>query len=377
MRFIHTADWHLGRILEQFHLTDDQDYVLDQLIALAKDRKIDAFLISGDVYDRGIPPPEAVELLSKFVSRMTLDLKIPIILIAGNHDSRERLDFGAKILERSHLHMFGAGTPIVPYVELSDAHGPVRFYALPYAEPAEWRQVLSNNTIRDHKAGFEHYIAGIRAEHPKGLRSVILAHCFSIGGQESDSERPLMLGGGGQIESTLFDMFDYTALGHLHRPQQIGKAWYSGSLLKYSKSEVNHEKSVNVVDMDKTGACVVDRIKLEPRRDLRVIDGLFENLMFGEASDDYIHVVLRDAHPILDAANRLRSRYPLLLGLSRPEIQVAGTRLEASAMAKMSEDQLFEAFFTEMSGEKPNAELMQVFREAAGAVRSSMMENPS
>lgn len=377
MRFIHTSDWHLGRILEQFHLTDDQGYVLDQIVALAIDRKVDAFLISGDVYDRGVPPPEAVELLSKFVSRMTLDLKIPVILIAGNHDSRERLGFGAKILERSHLHMFGAGEPKVPYVDLADAHGPVRFYALPYAEPAEWRQVLFDETIRDHEAGFKRYISDVQAAHPKGLRSVILAHCFAVGGEESESERPLMLGGGGQIDSALFDSFDYAALGHLHRPQRVGKAWYSGSLLKYSKSEAGHEKSVNVVDMDKTGACVVERIKLVPRRNLRVIDGLFEDLMMGEASDDYVYVVLRDTHPILDAANRLRSLYPFLLGLSRPEIRTEGTRLEAATMAKMSEDQLFEAFFTQVSGEKPNAELMQVFREAAGAVRSSIAENPS
>lgn len=377
MRFIHTSDWHLGRILEQFHLTEDQEHVLEQLITLARNRKVDAFLISGDVYDRGIPPPEAVELLNNFVSRMTLDLKIPVILIAGNHDSRERLGFGAKLLERSHLHMFGAGAATVPYVDIPDEHGPVRFYALPYAEPAEWREVLADDSIRDHAAGYERYISGIRSTHPKNLRSVILAHCFAIGGEESESERPLMLGGGGQIDSTLFDTFNYAALGHLHRPQQVGKAWYSGSLLKYSKSEANHVKSVNVIDMDVAGGCMVEHVTLEPRRDLRIVDGLFEDLMLGEPSDDYIYVVLRDPNPILDAANRLRSRYPFLLGLSRPEIRVEGTRLEASVMAKMSEDQLFTAFFTDMSGEKPNEELMQVFREAAGAVRAAIAKNPS
>jgi exonuclease SbcD len=377
MRFLHTSDWHLGRILEQHHLTDDQHHVLDQLVALAKDRKVDAVLVSGDVYDRGVPPPEAVDLLNDVVSRLALDLRVPVIIIAGNHDSRQRLGFGAKILERGRLYMFGTAAPTAPFVDLTDAYGSVRFYALPYAEPAEWREALGDEAIRDHQAGFARYIKDVRTAHPKGLRSVLLAHCFAAGGRESESERPLMLGGGGQVDAALFDSFDYTALGHLHRPQRVGKAWYSGSLLKYSKSEADHDKSVNIVEMDAEGACQVERVRLAPKRDLRVVAGLFEDLMKGSPSQDYIHVVLRDTGPVLDSVNRLRQLYPNLISLERPEVKSSGSRLEAAAMARMSDDQLFAAFFEQTTGQKPNEGQMGVFRTAAEAARRAGDESPS
>ena len=377
MRFLHTSDWHLGHILEQKQLTDDQRHMLDQLVELVKERKLDAVLVSGDVYDRGVPPPEAVELLNDVVSRLALDLGVPVIIIAGNHDSRQRLGFGAKILERGRLHMFGAGAPAVPFVELNDAHGPVRFYALPYAEPAEWREVLGDEAVRDHQSGFARYITDVRAAHPKGLRSVLLAHCFATGGRESESERPLMLGGGGQVDAALFDSFNYTALGHLHRPQQVKKAWYSGSLLKYSKSEADHEKSVNIVEMDAAGACRVESVRLSPLHDLRVIEGSFEDLMKGTPSEDYIHAVLNNTEPVLDSWNRLLKVYPNLISLERPKIKAAGMRIEAAAMARMSDDQLFAAFYELTKSAKADEAMMRVFREAADAVRRDVAGEPS
>lgn len=371
MRFIHTSDWHLGRILDQFHLTEDQAYVLDQMTTLAKDEKAEAFLISGDIYDRAVPPPEAVELLSDFVSHVTLDLKIPIIVIAGNHDSRERLGFGAKILQRGQLYMFGPAMPQTPYIDLEDAHGTVRFYCLPYAEPAEWREVLGEGSIRDHNAGYQRYIRDIRAAHPKGMRSVLLTHCFVAGGEKTDSERPLMIGGGGVVDPGLFDSFDYSALGHLHRPQRISRAQYSGSILKYSASEAGHEKSVCVVEMNEAGACKVEARMFSPRRDLRVVEGLFDDISKGMPSEDYVHVILRDKQPILDAAGRLRRVYPNLLGVERPEERLGDGRTEATAMAKLSEDELFQVFFERVSGEKPEESIVQVFRDAVAAVRGS------
>lgn len=369
MRFIHTSDWHLGRILDQFHLTEDQAHVLDQLIALAKDEKADAFVISGDVYDRGVPPPEAVELLDRFVSRVAFDLKIPVIVIAGNHDSRERLGFGAKLLQAGRLHMFGTAAAQAPFVELEDVHGKVRFYCLPYAEPAEWREALGDDAIRDHEAGLRHYIRDIQASHPKAARSVLLSHCFAAGGEKSESERPLMVGGGGTVDAGLFDPFDYTALGHLHRPQQAGKARYSGSILKYSTSEAAHAKSVCVVDMDKKGACKTQTRALSPRRDLRVITGMFDEVRQGTPSDDYVHVILRDKQPVMDSAGRLRAVYPNLLGVERPEERAGTGKTAAAVMAKMSEDELFRVFFEQVSGEKPDEASVKVFQDAVAAVR--------
>ena len=369
MRFIHTSDWHLGRILDQFHLTEDQAHVLDQLATLAKDEKAEAFLISGDIYDRAVPPPEAVELLDDFVSRVTLDLKIPIIVIAGNHDSRERLGFGAKILQRGRLYMFGTALPKTPYVDLDDAHGKVRFYCLPYAEPAEWREVLSEETIRDHNAGYQRYVCDIQSAHPNGMRSVLLAHCFAAGAEKSDSERPLMIGGGGLVDSRLFDFFDYTALGHLHKPQRIGKARYPGSILKYSTSEAGHEKSICVVEMDKAGICKVDERKFFPRRDLRVVEGSFDDICKNSPSEDYVHVILRDKQPVLDAAGRLRRVYQNLLGVERPEECLGASRIKAAEMAKMNEDDLFQLFFERVSGEKPDDSIIRVFKDAVAIVR--------
>jgi exonuclease SbcD len=367
MRFIHTSDWHLGRLLEQHHLTDDQAQALDQLFLLAKDSESAAFLISGDIYDRGVPPPEAVELLSEFVSRLALDLRITVIMIAGNHDSRERLGFGALLLKRANVHVFGPPVGAVPFIDLEDANGPVRFYALPYAEPMEWREVLKDESVRDHQSGFIRLLGSASTGHPKALRSVLLAHCFAIGGRVSESERPLVVGGGGQVDAGLFDSYSYAALGHLHRPQRVKNAWYSGSLLKYSKSEADHQKSVFIIDMNAVGACSVERVPIAPRRDLRVVEGLFDELLKNDPSEDYIHIVLRDKGRVMLAAERLRTVFPNLIGLEYPEESVGVGR--AAALSGLTEDQLFEAFYKEVLGEAPEPTHLEAYREAVKAVR--------
>jgi exonuclease SbcD len=367
MRFIHTSDWHLGRLLEQHHLIDDQAHVLDQLFLLAKDSECTAFLISGDIYDRGVPSPEAVELLSDFVSRLALDLGITVIMIAGNHDSRERLGFGAPLLRRANVHVFGPPISAVPFVDLEDAHGHVRFYALPYAEPVEWREVLKDESVRDHQSGFIRLLGSASIGHPKALRSVLLAHCFARGGQVSESERPLVVGGGGQVDAALFDSYSYTALGHLHRPQRVKSAWYSGSLLKYSKSEADHQKSVFIIDMDAAGACSVEPVSIVPRRDLRVVEGLFDELLKNDLSEDYIHIVLLDKARVMLAAERLRTVFPNFIGLEHPEESVGVSR--AVTLSGLTEDQLFEAFYKEVLGEAPEPAHLEVYHEAVKTVR--------
>lgn len=367
MRLFHTSDWHLGRLLAQHHLTDDQAHVLDRLFLLAKDSKCEAFIISGDVYDRGVPPPEAVGLLSEFLSRLALDLRIPVLIIAGNHDSRERIGFGAPLLRRANLYVFGPPAEAVPFVDLQDAHGLVRFYAVPYAEPFEWREVLKDESVRDHQSGFARKLGDVVASHPEGLRSVLLAHCFAAGGEVSESERPIVVGGGGQVDAALFDSYNYAALGHLHRPQRVKNAWYSGSLLKYSKSEADHKKSICIIDMDAAGACSVERVPIVPWRDLRVVEGLFDELLKNDPSEDYIHIVLRDKARVMLAVERLRTVFPNLIGLEYPEESVGGGR--AAALSGLTEDQLFEAFYKEVLGEAPEPVHLEVYREAVKAVR--------
>lgn len=183
----------------------------------------------------------------------------------------------------------------------------------------------------------------------------------------SESERPLVVGGGGQVDAALFDSYSYTALGHLHRPQRVKSAWYSGSLLKYSKSEADHQKSVCVVDMDAAGACSVERVPVEPRRDLRIVEGLFDELLKGKPSEDYVHVVLRDKGRVMFAADRLRAVYPNFVSLELPEEGGGGGR--AAVLAGLTDEQLFEAFFKEVLGEAPEPAHLQVFREAVEAAR--------
>ena len=174
MRFIHTADWHLGRLFYGLHLTEDQAHVLDQLIDLAGSARPDVVLVSGDIYDRAVPPPDAVRLLDYVLSRFILDLRIPVIMIAGNHDSPDRLGFGSKVMAGEDLHIFGAPRPHAEYVVLADKAGPVRFYAIPYAEPTVVENMLTLEDGRDHQAVMTAYLNQVRAAHPERERSVLI-----------------------------------------------------------------------------------------------------------------------------------------------------------------------------------------------------------
>jgi DNA repair protein SbcD/Mre11 len=413
MRFIHTADWHLGRTFHNVSLVEDQAHVLDQVVALVKETKADALVVAGDVYDRAVPPTDAVRLLGDVLERVVVGLEVPVLMIAGNHDSPDRLEFGAPLLSSRGLHVRGTLAPDAGTVVLHDEHGPVDFFLLPYAEPPLVRDRLGNDGLRSHHEAMRALTARILGaptsgpeqhrsqQEPVGLlpgngpqhqpdapaptdprsnppRSVLLAHCFAAGGEASESERPLTVGGAGTVDPDCFRAFSYTALGHLHRPQAFGaRVRYSGSLLKYSFSEADHRKSVSVVELDASGNVTVEEIPLSPRRDVRIVEGFLKELL-GEASrepgakeegpagtperagagdsasrsspHDYLLVRLLDKEAILDPMGKLRQVFPNALHVERPglwstgEVQVAGReRLKASVM------DLFAAFFQEMT----------------------------
>jgi exonuclease SbcD len=195
MLILHTADWHLGRIFHGIHLTDDQAYLLAQLEQLIAERKPDVYVISGDIYDRSVPPSSAVELLSDHLTRIVRDLNVPAILIAGNHDSPERLHFGSRLFADNRLHIYGQTEERVRWVELEDKHGPVRFYPVPYADPAMVRYVLGDPSLEDHNGAMRALVDRIVALHPPDMRSVLITHAFAAGGMISESERPLSVGG--------------------------------------------------------------------------------------------------------------------------------------------------------------------------------------
>ncbi len=375
MRFIHTADWHLGRLMHGVHLTDDQAHILAQLVDMVDESRPDALLISGDIYDRAVPPPDAVALLDDFLSRVVLGLGTPVLLIAGNHDSARRLQFGSKMLAEQGLHVFGTLTRDISPVVLSDDAGPVRFYAVPFAEPALVRAEFSCESVHDHDAAWRVIREGMIASRPREARSVIVAHAFVTGAIESESERPLSVGGADMVDSSCFADFSYAALGHLHRPQSVvvDHVRYAGSLLKYSFSEVDHHKSVTLVEMDSQGKCRTEGISLTPQKDVRCISGhlkeLLEGPVSGESRHDYLSVTLLDTGPILDAMGRLREVYPNALHVERISL-APGTHRGEEAMdhRTLNDADLFAAFFSQVTGD----EISEAEAEAYAAVVDDM-----
>ncbi len=364
MRFIHTADWHLGRIFHGMHLTDDQGYILEQLELLLKDVRPDALVISGDIYDRSVPPPEAVELLGLHLERVTRDLKIPVIMIAGNHDGAERIDFCSGMMQSAGLHVRGIFRGDVSPVILTDEHGPVYFYPIPYADPERMKPALGAEDNISHNDGISICTEMIHASRPAGVRCVAVAHAFVNGGRTSESERPLSIGGAGAVSAAAFSGFSYTALGHLHAPQEINNAVrYSGSLMKYSISEADHNKSVTMVDIDRDGTVKSSEINLTPKRDLRIVTGTLKEILSGKDplnSEDYVAVRLTDRDAVYDAMNRLREVYPNIIHLERTGFSPADTENRAASRRGESDMERFTLFYTCVTGEDPGDRELEI-----------------
>lgn len=381
MKFIHTADWHLGRVYHGISLLDDQAYILEKFVALVRCEQPDVVLIAGDVYDRSVPPAEAVRLLDEILTRIVIDEKVPVILIAGNHDGPDRLGFGSRLLAEAGLTVRGVVTADVAPVVLADTHGEVAIYPLPYAEPATLRHALGDEEIHDHHAVLQRQLENIRCCHNPQHRSVVLAHAFVAGGAASDSERPLSVGGTGAVGADVFAGFNYVALGHLHRPQDItnGNIHYAGSLLKYSFAEADHGKSVSIVELDGDGKTQIRRIALAPRRDLRILNGTLESII-GAADkdpgrDDYILARLDDSGAILDAMNNLRSAYPNALSIERLQLAGNGHGLEAgNDHRKIDIIDLFQSFYREMSGTELASEATQMLQHEITAMNRAERE---
>lgn len=366
MRFLHTSDWHLGKTLCNANLLDDQAHALDQVAAMVKETRAEALVVAGDLYDRAVPPKEAVALLDDILDRIVRDLGVPVLIIAGNHDSPERLGFASGFLETQGLHVVGpleAANPVLI--------GSAAFHLLPYADPATARHALQQDDIRTHQDALAAQLARAHASHPKGRRFVAVAHAFVAGGEGSDSELGLAIGGTGEVDAALFKACDYAALGHLHRPQQAGYAHvrYAGSLLKYSASEAAHEKGLTLVELPDRGPARTEFLGLTPRRELRRLRGHFDDLLRGPQGnpDDYLFLDLLDEGPVLDAMARLRQIYPNILGIQPAPPGPAPTQDTLRAADRdLDPATLFEAFFRDTVGRNMDEEERALFREVAG-----------
>ncbi|WP_311650070.1 exonuclease SbcCD subunit D [Selenomonas artemidis] len=362
MRFIHTADWHLGKLFGQRHMTEDQAYVLDELIALCDDVRPDALVIAGDIYDRAIPPPEAVALFSETLAKLALR-GVKVLFIAGNHDSAVRLGFGAELLRASGVYLAGMVRAAEPPVVLSDDYGDIYFSLIPYGDPPHVKDAFALETMPSFDAALGVQIAAARAQIPVGARSVAVAHAFVIGGQTSESEHALSVGGSDQVGAENFTAYNYTALGHLHAPQRAGAEHirYSGSLLKYSFDEVRQKKGAELVEIDGAGAASHTFYPLTPRHDVRIVSGLMNELMADGFDplphDDYICVELLDSDAVLAAHEKLRHVYPNLFSITRPNVNMGRLSSNERIYERgKSELHLFAEFFADVTREKLSAE---------------------
>ncbi|MDX9732080.1 MAG: exonuclease SbcCD subunit D [Bdellovibrionales bacterium] len=320
IKFLHSSDWHLGKSLFAKSLLEDQDLALQELRALIEAERPDAVLLAGDLFDRSIPPEAAVKRLDLFLADTVLKLKTPVVLIPGNHDSNIRLGLHADLLRGAGLHVFSSPESILQPARFKTAS----VYGIPYLEPAEWALYFERqNQIRTHQEALEAIIEALKPlladDRAQGRRSVLVLHAYVTGGEPSESERPLSIGGSDLVHSELLRDFDYVALGHLHRPQTIGseRIRYSGSLFPYSQSEASQEKGVVRVTLDRPETDRFDFLPFQTCRKLRSVRGKFEDLLKSEPSDDYVIAMLTDAVMPFEAYRSLQRVFPSLLHVGR------------------------------------------------------------
>ncbi len=318
MRFMHLSDLHLGKRVFEFSMLDDQRYILEQILTLIDSTQLDAVVIAGDLYDKPVPPAEAVRLLDWFLTELAAR-GLPVLAISGNHDSADRVAFGARLLAGSRVYFSPAfeGAPVP--VTLEDSYGPVDFYLLPFLKPAIVRHVWPDEEIESYNDALGCVMRKTMPDPAR--RSVLIAHQFVAGGEQCESEEP-SVGGVDWVDAGLFSAFDYVALGHLHSPQQVGRPTmrYCGTPLKYSFSEVEQQKSATIVEMGKKGDINITTLPLTPLHDMRKLRGSYMELTSlknyeGTVVDDYLHITLTDETDVPDAMLRLRTIYPNVMRL--------------------------------------------------------------
>ena len=347
MRFLHTADWHLGRIFYGQYLTDDQAHVLEhQFFTILKEEKIDGILLAGDVFDRAVPPIEAIGLWDSIITRLAMDYKVPLFVVSGNHDGAERLEVGRSMLSESGIHIWGSPHHALQPFEFEGADGRVAICPMPFSEPRRIGDALGLNSseskpvdtdttddtlfsyvddkaqeavalnLHNYDQMYQAWSDYLYKQVPKQMRSIAISHAFVMGGEVGGSERTLSVGGSEQVSPHVFKNFHYTALGHLHGPQRMGADHirYSGSPLKYSFDEHAQKKSFTIIDMDTKGKVAISTIPVEAKRDVVILEGYFEDLLNNTAlqtkhKDDYVQARLLDTMPIMDGMAKLRQVY--------------------------------------------------------------------
>ena len=383
MRFLHTADWHLGRIFYGQYLTDDQAHVLEhQFFTILKEEKIDGILLAGDVFDRAVPPVEAIELWDSIITRLAMDYKVPLFVVSGNHDGAERLEVGRSMLSRSGIHIWGSPHHALQPFEFESSDGKVAICPMPFSEPRRIGDALglssSESTpvdtdmaddslfsyvddkeqetpelnLHNYDQMYQAWSDYLYQQVPKRMRSIAISHAFVMGGKVGGSERTLSVGGSEQVSPHVFKNFHYTALGHLHGSQRMGADHirYSGSPLKYSFDEQAQKKSFTIIDMDTKGKVDISTIPVEAKRDVVILEGYFEDLLNNKElqrkhKDDYVQARLLDTMPIMDGMAKLRQVYHRCMTIELAgRIATPVADMGDAVFKELNERQLFNQF---------------------------------
>ena len=396
MKIMHTSDWHIGKVVNEFSMIEDQKYMLNKIIDKIEQTNTEVLIIAGDIYDRSLPPTEAVELLNETLSTLVLDKKIKVVAISGNHDSGERLAFASTILEKQGLYIAGRDDELFKKVSIKSelSKDEVDFYLVPYKDPSLVRKILDNKEIKTHNDAMKETINEINKVKDNDNINILVGHGYVTGKLEeaiedivhkydiagletSESERPLSIGGTDLIDTNIFKDFDYVALGHLHGRQRVGSEniRYSGSLLKYSFSEENHKKGVVLLETLDNKISEINNIELKPLRDMRTVKGTMEEILEkgrleGSEREDYIQAIVTDEGELLNPMEKLRSVYKNTM-LKRSEVRESDREDGKSASEgykTKSELELFGEFYKEYGNFDYTSEKIEVIKDVIDEV---------
>ena len=368
MKLVHLSDLHLGKRVNEFSMLEDQEYILTKCLNVIDEEKPDAVILAGDLYDKSVPPAEAVTLFDSFLVRL-VQRRLQVFVISGNHDSAERTAFAGRLIDLSGVHLSPVYSGDVRAITLTDFYGPVHFYMLPFVKPVHVRRWFPDAEIASYTDAVRVAIENMHMDLYE--RNVLVTHQFVTGAVRSESE-DLSVGGADNVDASVFDGIDYVALGHIHGPQDIGspRIRYCGTLLKYSFSEAEHEKSVTVAELKEKGWLEVRTVPLIPRRDMREQRGSYMELTArsnykGTNTDDYLHITLTDEEDIPDVVTKLRVIYPNLMKLdydnrrTRSQTVVGG----AEDVEQKSPLELFAELYEKQNG-APLSEEQEAFSAA-------------
>lgn len=353
MKILHIADLHIGKVVNAYSMLDEQAYALDQIITIIESNKVDVLIIAGDVYDKRVPSEDSVRLFNDFLNKIS-NLNIVTLIVSGNHDSGVKLQFGHEIFKDANIHIVGEFRDEINKVIVNDDYGIVNFYLLPFIRPSDVRKY--DNTISSYSEAVKYAIESCAIDYNE--RNVFIGHQFFTSGKEeiTDSEQ-FAIGGIDNVSHMLISEFDYSALGHLHRPQRLMDDFirYSGSLVKYSLSEINDNKSVVLLTLNEKGNKLFELIDIKSKRQFKHVEAYIEEILQMDKSDDYYYVTLKDDE-VYDALNKVKSIFPNLMTLDFNNTRTASSQLVSNnTKGNLPPDEMFAELFELQNNSKLSA----------------------